>query len=221
MIKGDTVLDAFYDRLTSNAENLALKFGDTEISYQQLDELSNRVSHHLIAKGVSPETLVPICISNPLDMVIGIWGILKSGAAYVPIDSDFPADRIKYMITDSGANLVIADSTLSTFIAATEGKTVVLSDNNWDETKDSPATASPVKVSGNQVAYVIYTSGSTGQPKGVVLEHMSLLHYLKGLSNTLPFHTFKSYALGISLAADHVNTLLFSSLLSGGELHFF
>ncbi|MFD0751103.1 amino acid adenylation domain-containing protein [Mucilaginibacter calamicampi] len=221
MIKGDTVLDAFYVQLTANAENLALKFRDTEISYKQLDETSNRVAHHLIANGVKPETFVPICITNPLDMVIGIWGILKAGAAYVPVDPEFPADRIKYMIADTGANVVISDSGLHAFLAAANDSIVVLSDNNWEEANGYLTTSPSVKVSGNQAAYVIYTSGSTGLPKGVVIEHKSLITYLKGLTKSLPYDTFKSFALGISLAADHVNTILFSSLLTGGELHAF
>jgi non-ribosomal peptide synthetase component F len=79
MIKGDTVLDIFLARVTTKPDNLALKFKDTELTYKQLDIISDRVANYLIAKGVTPGTLVPVSISRPIDMIVGIWSILKTG----------------------------------------------------------------------------------------------------------------------------------------------
>lgn len=221
MLKGDTVLDVFADRVTAIPHNLAIKFSTAELSYQQLHELSNRIANALIAQGVTPGALVPISISNPMHMVAGIWGILKAGAAYVPVDAEFPAERISYMIADTGAEVVVADSASATFVKAAQGKTIVLADDNWASVQQVSATLPTVQVSPEQLAYVIYTSGSTGKPKGVLVEHSSLITYLKGLTTRLPYHTFKSFALGGTLAADIIITNLFGALMAGGELHLF
>lgn len=221
MIKGETVLNNFLARVAVQPGSLALKFRDVELSYKQLDHISDQVANRLIASGVKPGTLVPVCLSRPLDMVIGIWGILKTGGAYVPIDPEFPLDRIKYMIADTGAEIVISDTLSRTFINAAEGRMIILADDNWAEIKDSPATAPGVTVPDDAVAYVIYTSGSTGLPKGVLIEHRSIIDYLGGLFNRLPYHTFRSFALGVSFAADSVITNLFGSLTLGAELHLF
>jgi amino acid adenylation domain-containing protein len=221
MLKGNTVLDIFAEKVKTGPDNLALKFKEVELTYKQLDELSNRLANHLITKGIKPGTLVPICVHRPIDTVIGIWGILKAGAAYVPIDAEFPADRIKYMISDTAAEVVISDGNTPSFTASAEGKTIIFADNDWAIVKDSPATPCGVQVPGDNVAYIIYTSGSTGLPKGVLIEHRSIIDYLSGLFNRLPYDECKSFALGVSFAADSVITHLFGSLILGAELHLF
>src|ERR1700744_3158632 len=167
MIQANTVLEVFAQRVKEYPDKLALKFRDIELTYAQLDEISNRIANYLITKGITTETLVPICVHRPLDMVIGIWGIIKTGAAYVPIDAEFPEDRIKYMIEDTGAKLVVSDSLTKRFLSAADGITVVLADDDWKIAAKNPITAPKVKVSKDNVVYVIYTSGSTGRPKGV------------------------------------------------------
>jgi len=221
MIKADTVIDIFSIQAKTQPANIALKFGEIELTYQQLDEISNQLAHHLIAKGITRETLVPICLYRPLDTVIAILGILKAGAAYVPIDPEFPAERIKYMLADTAAEVVISDSRSTLFLSAADGKTIISADNDWAEIKSYSTTPTGVKLSADSVAYVIYTSGSTGQPKGVLIEHRSIIDYLQGLFNRLPYETFKSFAVGVSFAADSVITNLFGSLILGAELHLF
>ncbi|RYZ96517.1 MAG: amino acid adenylation domain-containing protein, partial [Sphingobacteriaceae bacterium] len=221
MIIADTVLDIFSFQITTKPEKLAVKLKNAELTYKQLDELSDRVAQHLITKNIGPGALVPISLNSPLDMVVGIWGILKTGAAYVPIDPEFPADRIKYMLTDTGAQVVITDAASKTFVSAAAEKIIVFADNNWDAVKESPLTPVPVKVTDDQVAYVIYTSGSTGLPKGVLITHRSLLNYLKGLTTTLPYNSLNSIALSGTLAADIIITNLFGAFMAGSTLHLF
>jgi amino acid adenylation domain-containing protein len=221
MIDANTVLEVFAKRVKEAPEKVALKFREIELTYSQLDELSNRIANHLIAKGITTETLVPICVHRPLDMVIGIWGIIKTGAAYVPIDAEFPEERIKYMIDDTGANLVVSDSMTKRFLAAAEGKAIILADDDWQVAADSPVTPPGVKVSKDNVVYVIYTSGSTGKPKGVLIEHRSIIDYIGGLFDRLPYEQCRSFALGVSFAADSVITHLFGALMFGKELHLF
>ncbi len=221
MIDKDTVIDIFSKQARETPGNLAVKFNEIELTYAQLDEISNRLAHYLIKKGVVRGALVPICLHTPLDMVIGIWGILKAGAAYVPIDAEFPAERIRYMINDTSAQIVLSDSHSTSFLAAAEGKSIILADNDWQVIKDCDRGLPDVAVSGNDLAYVIYTSGSTGLPKGVLIEHRSVTDYLSGLFARLPYHTCRSFTLGVSFAADSVITHLFGSVICGGELHLF
>lgn len=221
MVYTDTVVDIFVNRAKANPGNLALKFGAIELTYKELDERSNQVANFLVAKGITPGTLVPICLLSPLDTVVAIWGILKAGAAYVPIDSEFPIDRIKYMIGDTAAEVVISDSYTTSFLTAAEGKTIILADDDWAILNETSTTPTGIKIPADSVAYIIYTSGSTGLPKGVLIEHRSLTHYLDGLINRMPYADCRSFALGVSFAADSVITHLFGSLTWGGELHLF
>ncbi len=154
-------------------------------------------------------------------MVVGIWGIMKAGAAYVPIDAEFPEERIQYMIDDTAAKVVVTDSNCNRFLAAAAGKQVVLADNNWAVVIAEQTTAPEITTTKDSAAYVIYTSGSTGQPKGVVIEHGSIKDYINGLFTRLPYGECKSFTIGVSFAADSVITHLFGSLTQGSELHLF
>lgn len=221
MVNTDTVVDIFLNQARSAPNNLALKSRQVELTYKQLDERSNQVANYLVTLGIMPGTLVPICLQRPLDMVIAIWGILKVGAAYVPVDTEFPIDRIKFMIDDTAAEVVISDSDTPAFLTASEGKNIVLADNDWSIINDSSTKPTGIKIPADSVAYVIYTSGSTGKPKGVLIEHRSLTNYLDGVSKHAPFENCQSFALGVSFAADAVITYLFGSLTWGKELHLF
>lgn len=217
----DTIVDLFSEQVKKTPDNIAVVFDDSQLDYQQLDYLSNKLANHLTSLGVKKETLVPISLHNPLDMVVGILGILKSGAAYVPVDPDFPADRIRFMINDTSAELVISDQNSIEFLAAAASKRVILADNNWDELKNCSTSFPDVNVSAANLAYVIYTSGSTGTPKGVLIEHGCLTDYIKGLFLHLPIANCQNYAIGATLATDLGNTVLYSSITSGATLHLF
>ena len=221
MINANTLVEIFSQQAEVNPGRLALKMGETELTYGQLDEVSSRLANHLISKGVRSGVLVPICLSKPYDMVIGIWGILKAGAAYVPIDPEFPVDRISFMIEDTGAKLVVSDCYSTRFLEAATGLDIVFADNHWEIIADTSAENPQVAITKDDLAYIIYTSGSTGKPKGVLIEHKSAVDYLYGLFSKLPYNTCSSFALGVSFAADSVITHLFGSVLAGGELHVF
>lgn len=221
MVNPGTLLDIFLHQAETNPQTLALKSRDLELTYRQLDEVSNRVAHHLIALGIKRGTLVPICLHRPFDMVIGIWGIIKAGCAYVPVDPEFPVDRARFMVEDTGAEVVITDSNCYRFLEAAKGKRLFFADNDWKITENESTSLVNVPVAPNDLAYIIYTSGSTGRPKGVLIEHRSAIDYLQGLFTLLPYAECKSFALGVSFAADSVITHLFGSVLAGGELHVF
>ena len=217
----ETLKDILFRQVAARPGQLALKSREVELTYRQLDEKSNQIANYLVSLGAKPGVLIPICLSAPADMVIGIWGILKAGAAYVPIDTEFPIERIRYMVADTSATIVISDSRATGFLAAAEGLKVIFADNDWDIVKLQNATPCNSVITKDDLAYVIYTSGSTGQPKGVLIEHRSVIDYLSGLFNRLPYSSCNSFALGVSFAADSVITHLFGSVLAGGALHVF
>ena len=166
--------------------HLAIVCNDQQLTYGELDARANQLAQHLRARGVGPETLIPICVTRSVEMAIGTLGILKAGAAYVPIDPSYPAERIAFMLADSAAPVLLTQSHLKDHLTqhislATDHQSptaVFLDTDNFAcESREAPA----VTVTPDNLAYVIYTSGSTGKPKGTMLTHANLRHYVQAL----------------------------------------
>ncbi|MCY7421230.1 MAG: amino acid adenylation domain-containing protein [Chitinophagaceae bacterium] len=156
---------------------IALIHDDSSITYQKLHERSNQVANYLLSLKLAPETLIPVCIERGIEMVIGILGILKAGAAYVPIDPAYPADRIQYMLTDTSATFVFSNVSGKKYLPSTGNFQIIeLDDPTLFES--FPSTVAAIQIHPNQLAYVIYTSGSTGKPKGVLIEHRNASAFL-------------------------------------------
>ena len=193
------------------------------LSYKELNERANQLAHYLRSKGVKEETLVPVYIERGLDMMVGILGILKAGAAYVPFDTDFPAERIIYMLEDTKSSIIVSSSKSSPKLEsiADAGMEIIETDGEEILLLAQPTDNLKTGVSPDQLAYVIYTSGSTGKPKGVMIEHRSLVDYVFGLNQKTKINDCSSFALVSTIATDLGNTVIYSSLLSGGALHLF
>ncbi|MEJ2900862.1 amino acid adenylation domain-containing protein [Pedobacter panaciterrae] len=222
LIADRTILDLFNQRVLDSPDSNAVVYEGKKLTYNQLNEKSNQLANHLISKGVKTETLVAICIKPSIETIIGIIGILKAGAAYIPIDPEFPEQRISYMISESTASMLICDTeTIKRIKEAGNRELICLDDSEsqiWHTSKSNPT----IKIFPENLIYVIYTSGSTGNPKGVMIEHGSIMDYFEGLNSKLnTLKDCKSFALGSTIATDLGNTILFNSLISGGELHLF
>ncbi|MEP6556784.1 MAG: amino acid adenylation domain-containing protein, partial [Ferruginibacter sp.] len=173
-----TYVDLFEEQVKKTPEVIAVAFDGQELSYKMLDEKSNQLGHYLRKLGVKEETLVPICLDRSLEMIVGILGILKAGAAYVPIDPEYPEDRLSYMLEDTAATIIITTDDSKAVLPLNDKCKIISLDADWENIAKQPATkvANDLKV--NNPAYIIYTSGSTGKPKGVINEHGGLVNRL-------------------------------------------
>jgi amino acid adenylation domain-containing protein len=215
--KEKSIVDLFQEQVIKSPEAIALVFKDQELSYKDLNNLSNQLAHYLQEKGVKAETLVPICIERSLEMIIGILGIMKAGAAYVPIDPDYPADRIRYMLEDTDAKLVLSS-------CASHGKlsgsniVIIEIDSEWDLISREPVVNTAINISPGQLAYVIYTSGSTGKPKGVMIEHKGIVNLSASQSSDLKLRPGMKTLQFASFGFDASCVEIFNTFLSGGCL---
>ncbi|MGW7074393.1 amino acid adenylation domain-containing protein [Streptomyces sp. NPDC054866] len=152
----------------------ALVFGDQELTYAELNARANRLAHHLIEVGVRPGALAAVAVPRSLDLVITLLAVLKAGGAYLPLDPDYPADRLAYMLDDAGPACVIADRADRVPASGVPLVTLDSLDTTPYGSYDPPRALTP-----HHPAYVIYTSGSTGRPKGVVVPHSAIDNRLR------------------------------------------
>jgi len=173
-----SIVDLVEAQAAVTPENIAVVMDDEQITYRELNERSNQLAHHLHSIGVIANTLVPVCIERSVQMVVCMLGILKSGGAYVPVDPEYPADRILYTVEDTAARIIISSQKSVEKLPKSAGLTVVLLDNDWPVISSQPVTNLAVSIAQDQLAYVIYTSGSTGKPKGVMIRHSNVFAFI-------------------------------------------
>jgi len=176
--KDKSIVALFEEQVQKTPESTAIVFDKEQLSYKELNARSNRLARYLQKRGVKAEALVPICVERSLDMVVGILGVLKAGGAYVPIDPNYPQDRISYMLEDTAAQIVLTSKAGNEKLIGTIPVQAIELDVDKHEIEEENSSNLEVVISPKQLAYVIYTSGSTGQPKGVMIEHGSLVNYL-------------------------------------------
>ncbi len=168
-----TVVDLFEKRVSESAGEVALVFEDNDLTYHELNALSNQIAHFLLEVGkVKPDEVVGICMERSMEMVITTFGVWKSGAAFVPLEPALPSDRLEFMLKDSKCQLVIADKQTAPILE--KHPVAVLELSQMDE--QYPTTNPDVYIPSEALSYIIYTSGTTGRPKGVMIEHKSLLN---------------------------------------------
>ncbi len=171
----------------------AIVFEDESVTYDELNQLSNRIAHYLLDSEVVPEQRIGICLDRSIAAIAAMFGILKAGAAFVPLDPEFPADRLEYMIDDADISHVICDETYKSILPSSVS-IVTPGEDKWSRDIANP----DISIAPDQLAYIMYTSGSTGRPKGVQIEHRALAAYsyadaseyeLQSTDRTLQFST--------------------------------
>ncbi|GAA2220110.1 amino acid adenylation domain-containing protein [Nonomuraea monospora] len=192
----------------------AVTFEGDRLTYGELRERAYRTAGTLAAAGVRPGELVPVLADRGTDAIAAVLGVLMAGAAYVPVEPDTPANRIAFICGDVSARVALAPSRLAGRLPAGVRHVEL-------EALREPGDAEPptAVVNAGDPAYVIYTSGTTGTPKGVVVEHGQIAHYVMGVTGRLGAPVAGSFAMVSTLAADLGNTALFHALCGGGTLH--
>ncbi|PZU94481.1 MAG: non-ribosomal peptide synthetase [Pseudanabaena sp.] len=200
---------------TPNA--IAVIYENQQLTYQELNQKANQLAHHLLAIGIQSEQLIGICIERSLDMLVGLLGILKAGATYVPIDPSYPRDRIEYMLSDSQAKILITQQSVINQIPAYTGLIICL-DGEQHKLSQSPNHNPQIAIDSNQLAYVIYTSGSTGKPKGVQVLHKGVTNFLLSMQNT-PILSQSDVLVAVTTICFDIAVLeLYLPLLVGAKL---
>ncbi|MEA5505981.1 amino acid adenylation domain-containing protein [Halotia wernerae UHCC 0503] len=194
--------------------NVAVVFGNQHLTYQELNAKANNLAHHLASLGVKPETVVALCVERSLDMMVAILGILKAGAAYLPLEPSLPEAALAFRLQDAQVSVLLTQKRLVEKMNF-QVQVVVID----AAISDSPQGNILKPVSPENLAYVIYTSGSTGQPKGVAVEHRQIVNYVNGILEKLDLPVAASFATVSTFAADLGNTAIFSALCTGGCLH--
>ncbi|MBS1518086.1 MAG: amino acid adenylation domain-containing protein [Bacteroidetes bacterium] len=207
----------FEDAVKNYSDETALESGKGKLSYRELNERSNQLAHFLIKKDIRPDDKIGISISRSAEMIIALLGILKSGAAYVPIDPSFPKERIDYLIKDSGIKILITSSELSDRFE--DGNFIRINIDKEKNILDKESRTDPdTNVNPDHLAYVIYTSGSTGKPKGVLMMHKSLSNLLNWQMTGHEFNKGFRVLQFTTLSFDVSFQEIFSTWISGGTL---
>ncbi|MEU5772166.1 amino acid adenylation domain-containing protein [Streptomyces venezuelae] len=181
-----SVVEAFEARARRAPDAAAVRCGEDVLTYGELEERANRLARHLAGLGVGRERSVGLCLPRGTDMIVAELAVWKAGGAFVPLDPDHPADRLHHMITDSGADIVLATGTTRADVPVGTARLVVLDEERTARMiAAEPAEPLGLPVGTEQLAYVIYTSGSTGRPKGVALAHRGVMNLAEAMRPAL------------------------------------
>ncbi|MDH4471665.1 MAG: LLM class flavin-dependent oxidoreductase [Fluviicola sp.] len=210
-----TIIDLLRDQTLQTPEAVAVRCRGEKLTFEDLDYRSTRLACYLKKQGVQPETLIPICTRRSIDMVVGLMGILKAGAAYVPIDPDYPEERIAFILENTKASFVVCDEIGFTKMNVNEPVRYIRLEKDRAEIFNEGVNAVLTPILPGQLAYMIYTSGSTGTPKGVMIEHRSLFNFVHALDEIVPL-TPKDHFLAVTSISFDISILeLFWTLSKG------
>jgi amino acid adenylation domain-containing protein len=222
----------FEDEVERTPEAIAVEFEDQQITYRELNQRANQLAHYLMALGIGPERLVGICVERSIEMVISLLGILKAGGAYVPLDTAYPKERLRFMLEDSQVSVLLTEQKLiedrawkidhgdtqsSVFDPRVE---IVCLDRDRPEINQQSRDNPSPNVQSQNLAYVIYTSGSTGQPKGVQIEHRSVLNCLVAIGKQIELKPQDKWLAVTTISFDIATLELFLPLITGAKLVF-
>lgn len=210
-----TVAQLFEEVVSASPDSVALVFGNTRLTYAELNARANRLAHRLHAAGVGPETLVGCCLDRSIELIVALIAILKAGGAYVPLDPAYPKERFDYLVRDTDTKVMLTQASLVSSALADYRHTCLLVDASWSSGVDPGnlnVTGSP-----NDLAYVMYTSGSTGQPKGVMIENRSIVRLVRNTNfcRLGPDEVFLQFA---PISFDASTLEIWGPLLNGGRL---
>jgi len=211
--KDKTIHELFEEQVLKNPDNIAVVCMDKQLTYRELNEKSNKIARTLRAEGIVPDIIVGIITERSLEMIIGIIGILKAGGAYLPIDPEYPKDRIGYMLKDSRCELLVIQEHLKETIEF-DGKSIFVDcENITGDECNLEQINQP-----NNLAYIIYTSGTTGKAKGAMIEHKNVVRLMFNDKMQFEFDSKDVWTLFHSYCFDFSVWEMYGALLYGGRL---
>jgi amino acid adenylation domain-containing protein len=214
--KDKCVHELFEQQALRSPDAIAVVYEDSQITYAELNAKANQLAGHLLSLDVKPEVKVGVCLDRSLEMIVGVLGILKAGAAYLPLDPNNPVDRLTYILQDAGARVVLTRQRyLAPFPQA--AFRVVALDSDWSAVATQARSDLTNKVTADNLAYVMYTSGSTGQPKGVSVAHKSVVRLVRN-TNYATFSSDEVFLQFAPLSFDASTLEVWGPLLNGGRL---
>lgn len=180
--KADNVCTWFEKQVETNPEAIAIVFRGESLTYRELNEKANQLASLILKQKEVEDSIIGICLPKSMDLVISVLGVLKTGLAYLPMDSSYPSDRLHYMLKDSKVVTIVTTEALnSSLLAETSLNIIIVDDVLLQEQLNQESTKNmPIKIMPDSLAYVIYTSGSTGLPKGTMVSHNNLMHAFNG-----------------------------------------
>jgi amino acid adenylation domain-containing protein/non-ribosomal peptide synthase protein (TIGR01720 family) len=207
----------FESQVEKTPQSVALVYQEQRLTYYELNARANQLAHYLQSLGVKPEVLVGICVERSVEMVVGLLAILKAGGAYVPLDPHYPAERLSYMLHDSGVEVLLTQLDLLSSLPSSAAQTVCL-DQDWAVIEQQNQCNLNTGVSSDNLAYVIYTSGSTGQPKGVLVEQKNVVRLFAATQSWYNFNENDVWTNFHSIAFDFSVWEIWGALIYGGRL---
>jgi len=198
-------------------QRTAVQFGDTQLDFSELNARANRLAHDLMERDVGRDVLVGICMERSPELIVALLAVLKAGGAYVPLDPGYPTNRLAFMIDDAGVKVLLTQSSLLERLPDHRADVVCLDVDDPRRESFSSLNPSPRRAA-DSLAYVIYTSGSTGAPKGVMIEHRSLVNHMTWMRNRFPLQPDDRVLQKTSMSGDASVWELFASLLEGATM---
>ena len=209
-----SVVELFQSSAAEFPDNTAIEFEKNRLTFAELNARANQLAHYLVAQGAGPDTLIGLSAHRSVELVVAMLGILKAGAAYVPLDPGYPQERLEYMLNDSGVSILLTQTDVSERLPDHSAQVVNL-DTDWPLIEQSGSDNPHNSIDPEQLAYMIYTSGSTGNPKGTLITHRGLTNYLDWTFRAYPLEQGRGSIVFSTIAFDATVTAVFTPLISG------
>ena len=215
--EGKSIQQRFEDQVRKTPDALAVTHETHHVTYRELNGRANQLAHYLRARGVGPEVVVGLCLERSIDLIVGLLAVGKAGGAYLPLDPDYPPKRLELILEDARIRVLLTRTDLLTRLPSAHPHTVCL-DSECEAIARLSETPPSHEGTDRNLAYVIYTSGSTGQPKGVMIEHRSLMNYVEAISKHIGLCSDDRVLQFASIGFDQAAEEIFPCLAAGGAL---
>ena len=213
--KKENVIEQFYKQVKKHPKKIAIICNNETITYEELNKKSNILANYLLEKTNNKKQIIGIMLNRTIEMAVGLLAILKTGSAYLPIDPEYPEDRILYMLDNSDSNLLLVNNSTENKINFKNKININFSNSLYSKHSDKNIKTN---INPEDLIYLIYTSGSTGKPKGVMLKHKNIINFLLGTKQVIDFNPEKIMASVTTICFDIFVLEFWGALTSGMQL---